>query len=499
MRSIAARLHRAKARRRGASLILFAMLVFVVLAMAGLVIDVGVAHLAQAQMQTAVDTAALEGCRWRNYDEYLTSSDSGRRREVSELVRLVFDDDLDPTRGGYQPETGPLSVPDGPDAYAFAAGPRLKVTGGDAGNLGVHAQVGELAPSVAAAVDDPILQRNPRNKIHGDQVTGRFVPAPYATGTGSPESGAYVRQDFVPAPSPLTSAEVYHALSFLVRMRRSAQMNPDGAPTIAEDVETNTSSSLPRLPLLFSMGSTLRQAAGETWNPRIDGLTVRATAIASAMPALRIAPPVRHPDGTPVMDHSTSIPQPMAGTLPFAVNLDSWISIAAAAWHNATAGQMTVQSDGTLLWGGSVVGRFAENLHSVGNAIVPLSAPFPAFASASQKPSYVAIYSTIPNASGVPVERVIGYGFGRAAFSGGSTFQLSVGENLTFGIANCWIAQDNASAHLDDFSARDLSAAEWNAVLSETFRLAYPGGGGQPSFDYTQVRPGTVLAPVLTR
>ena len=60
------KLHRGKRTdRAGYALVLFVMIFFGLMGLAALVIDMGFARLAQRQMQTAVDSAALEGLRWR--------------------------------------------------------------------------------------------------------------------------------------------------------------------------------------------------------------------------------------------------------------------------------------------------------------------------------------------------------------------------------------------------------------------------------------------------
>ena len=64
------RLHRTAIRRRnrdGNVLVVFGFLVFACMAIAALVIDVGFARLTQHEMQTAADTAALEGLRYRDF------------------------------------------------------------------------------------------------------------------------------------------------------------------------------------------------------------------------------------------------------------------------------------------------------------------------------------------------------------------------------------------------------------------------------------------------
>ena len=57
---------RRRADRAGYALVLFIMMFFGLMGLAALVIDMGFARLAQRQMQTAVDSAALEGLRWRD-------------------------------------------------------------------------------------------------------------------------------------------------------------------------------------------------------------------------------------------------------------------------------------------------------------------------------------------------------------------------------------------------------------------------------------------------
>jgi hypothetical protein len=102
--------------RRGNVLVLFALLVFVLFAVAALVIDLGLALTTRRQMQTAVDSAALEGLRGRD-DPALAKGqrDLARRQAAGAVAAAVFDDDLDPDDG---------------DPRAFGAGPVLPLQGG---------------------------------------------------------------------------------------------------------------------------------------------------------------------------------------------------------------------------------------------------------------------------------------------------------------------------------------------------------------------------------
>ena len=62
------------AGRGGYALVLFVLASFVLFAFAAMVIDLGVARHTQAQMNSAVETAALDGLRFRDElpDEWLT-------------------------------------------------------------------------------------------------------------------------------------------------------------------------------------------------------------------------------------------------------------------------------------------------------------------------------------------------------------------------------------------------------------------------------------------
>src|SRR5207248_581326 len=96
--------------RRGTVMVYFAMLSFGLMALAAMVIDLGLAIVARRQMQTAADGAALEALRGRD-----ARSDEQRREDAQHLVEQVFDDDLDPTDG---------------DQYNLGAGPVLDFSGG---------------------------------------------------------------------------------------------------------------------------------------------------------------------------------------------------------------------------------------------------------------------------------------------------------------------------------------------------------------------------------
>ena len=77
------------------SLVLFVMMFFGLMGLAALVIDMGFARLAQRQMQTAVDSAALEGLR----NDPTTPTG---RQQASQIVADMFTDYVDSSGGTVQ-------------------------------------------------------------------------------------------------------------------------------------------------------------------------------------------------------------------------------------------------------------------------------------------------------------------------------------------------------------------------------------------------------------
>lgn len=528
-----ARIQRADSARKGGILVLFALLTFVFLAVAGLVIDVGLANLTQSQMQAAVDSAALEGCRWRNFDEGLGDSNTQKRRKAAAMVRLAFDDDFHPTQGAYTPDgmSVPLGV-DGPDEGNIGAGPGLRVSGGT-GAWAANAIVDNQPDSELARIDDPRLQTNNANRPQGDMVAGRFKPMEPHT-----ETGGYARPDFQVAPAGTASV---NSLSFLARMRRAGDANPN-------DTLNGVSSSLPTLPIVFGMGSTILQDPdGNGWDPRRDGITVRATAIASARPAMRVGRAPCDASGALLYDHEpdtsgSSYREHISGLVPFFIYRDAWVShFRGAGWQassSSASGRVRVEADGRLVLdsGGATVGHFLFDAASapanpcdpevgwpenIGYAVPrATAAPVRGFRYTTRKPAYIAIVESIPDENNQPVLRVVGYGFAHlwpvgyvpngttpppTAFPGTGTFAISAGELINHPSVNCWIAQDNVSAILDsaadEYAITLLPAPQLRRVLELSNELAYGTATPDPLriHDYTYIQRGTVLAPALTR
>lgn len=248
--------HRLRARR-GYTLVFFAMFLFGFMALAALVIDVGFARLAQRQMQTAVDAAALEGLRFRDeVPERLVNEmvqagvnladasdpEYARRWLASRIVALTFDDNLNP---------------DDDDLIGFGAGPVVEL--GDPIPGAEDLNAGQLLPPQNTRFYKPVLQLNTSNQPHGDMVAGRYT------------AGVF---------EPDISAD-----AFLVQMRRTNDF--EGLYN-----EPGVSSHGPAIPFLFGLGAFLPARDPNTaYSPRHHGMTVRATAIADARRVLSVGMP----------------------------------------------------------------------------------------------------------------------------------------------------------------------------------------------------------------
>ena len=250
-------------------LVQVALFIFAMSAMLSLIIDIGYAHITQGQMQSAADSAAIEGIRQRD-----AMGDPARREAVNTVVGWTFDDNFDPT--------------DGDADYQFGAGPIIDLTEGATSLHGM-----QMSSVPAQHVYKPNLQANPGNAPEGDMVSGRFCysadPLPSEsvayemqdTVCGQPQLGAgtYTRNDFNPGGA--------NPNAFLVRLRRSNEY---------QDLEGRTDpdvgSSGPSLPLTFGKATTIHgDDPAATYSVRRDGLTVRATAIAETRPALHLGVP----------------------------------------------------------------------------------------------------------------------------------------------------------------------------------------------------------------
>ncbi len=241
--------HRGKAAdRAGYALVLFVMIFFGLMGLAALVIDMGFARLTQQEMQTAVDSAALEGLRWRDF-----STDQYRRQQASQMVASLFTNYVDPSGGTVE----------------CGAGPVVDFTGGvGPADLAAAQTMVVLNPPVYQPTE---LELNLSNGTAGDMSSGTYGSNPNYDATQlADEDANYNRRDFTLAPSGSSTGS-----AFLVRMRRTN--NASGL-----DQESGVSSGGPTLPVLFGRGSLMARSGTGSQLSVTSGITVRATAIAAA-------------------------------------------------------------------------------------------------------------------------------------------------------------------------------------------------------------------------
>lgn len=242
-----------KRLRQGQSLLL---VFFIIVALAGilaLTLDFGFVLLARRQMQTGVNTAALEG--WRNVD--IDDDDVGDGKEnARRLMRNVFDDDLDPTSNNTTVGAGLAST------IVQGNGYRQTVLGNGQGARNLYVNRSQY-------IYRPDPQLNEADEPHGDFVFGHYD----GEAVSHDEFSDYSRGDF-----EIDGSQD----SFLARLRRTH--NPNGLDDIP-----GVSSSGGGLPLLVGrLAWFSQQPAGAAYSIRRDGVTVRATAIADGKFAVRV-------------------------------------------------------------------------------------------------------------------------------------------------------------------------------------------------------------------
>jgi hypothetical protein len=403
--------------RAGYALVLFLMMVFGLMGLAVLVIDLGFARLAQRQMQTAVDSAALEGLRWRD-DPMLdpTLTDQARRQKASDMVANVFDDDLDPTNG---------------DTGQFGAGPVVDFTGGVGPAELVASQT--MSPGVPPvykpkrADGTPGLELNLGDAQNGDMASGTYGSNPdYDVAHPADEDANYNRRDFRPSAGTATSVP---APAFLVRMRRTPLWNVSGSL----DDTPGVSSAGPPLPFLFGRGTSIHRQEGAAYSPRRDGITVRAAAIAavgsvtglSQTPcevgrAKAAGPPYQ---GIDANNNPVNIP----GTTPFSITVGAWNSMPA----NVPQAFQSSSGSGDIQWFGnsptSVI-QIGQPMSVMGGTSTPL-----AIGGATDiltQSGYVPIYATVP--LGGQSSTIIGFAYVRWNWNAASrTLTLTKGPSGT--------------------------------------------------------------------
>jgi len=238
-------------RKKGSALVLFAILLFVMFAIAALVIDLGIMRLTQKQMKVSADGAALHGLRVR---DSMTMDD---RMVAADHVSIVFDDDFNLAS----------------DDYNFGAGPIINVTPPNFDPINTGVQTLDSSPGPY----DPVLQANVNNEPHGDILTGNYLPNERHD-EGYNLGNPYERDDFPSGFDELTPNN-----SLLVRLRRSRDAT--GLDNIA-----NVSSSAPGVPFLFGQAAMISPDMPGGYDPKADGVSITTTSIADAQPTLSAGP-----------------------------------------------------------------------------------------------------------------------------------------------------------------------------------------------------------------
>lgn len=304
----------------GAVLVLFALLLFGVFGMLGVVVDGGRLRVTKQQLDAGVEIAALEGLRFKDRE-----GDAARRLRAIDAAAMLWDDDLDPDNG---------------DAMGLGAG-TLPIVRGD------EPFGGDIVTSTVAAerVWKPArrMQTNDANLRHGDLVAGTHVAL------GSPaEDDAFVRQDFVPAAAGSNPDQLGTAPSFLVRLRRATDR-------LDLDRQDGVSSAGPAFEWLWARGSAWQEPGpGEALQSRSTGVTLRATAIASSERALVVT---RDPTGATTL-------------ATFGLRGDG-----ASLWNGTASGAaltLDIAADGSLTASGTEQGiLLLATAQSVGTALTP--------------------------------------------------------------------------------------------------------------------------------
>jgi hypothetical protein len=210
----------------------------------------------------------------------------------------------------------------------------------------------------------------------------------------------------IPDPWPVGgsgSISTVNDSAFLVRLRRSNEFGD-----AAGQVEPSVASSGPSLPLTFGKGTTIvADDPNGGYSVRRDGLTVRATAIASVQPAMHVGLPQTNPvqPGVAPFALSDACVQSPTGA---AVTLTVSINPVTGIMNRTGAGTPTCPTN-------AVVGRFVANAATISTVgQVPPVAPVAVPCTAA--PSFAERYGPVlSQMQAAPAIRVIG--FTRIAFT----------------------------------------------------------------------------------
>ncbi|MGO9111850.1 MAG: pilus assembly protein TadG-related protein [Thermoguttaceae bacterium] len=404
---------RSRHRRAGYVLVLFVMLFLGLLGLAALVIDMGFARLTQCQMQTAVDSAALEGLRRQNVQTWQdlptawladpnfqsqvgppgTGSlspqqiDKVRRWAASQVIA----DGPVGNGSSAQPSMFADNVETSGGTLQYGAGPVVNFSGG-IGPTNLTAAQNMTVPN--SPVYQPLradgtsgLELNLSNATEGDMVAGTYNP-----GQPSAEADNYSRADFTPAPtgSSLSSSSTGNA--FLVRVRRTNNIN-------GLDQEPGVSSAGPTLPILFGRGSMMARSGSPGQLSAASGITVRATAIAGPQPAKTVGPLYTNSSGS-----LTAVAQ----LAPFAITDALWTQVLSSG----TATTVINLPDPRVQL---LQPTFSSSLTAIGQPLATTT-DSSAMSSGTQSAVYVPIYANYTSQQGT----IIGFVYNNWSYQSGT-------------------------------------------------------------------------------
>ena len=280
--------------RAGYALVLFLMMVFGLMGLAALVIDLGFARLAQRQMQTAVDSAALEGLRFRDDIPAI-----GIRPAIQLMMRLwplaghvpkaLTPSDCNSRLGSTKRAAGQparwwptcltttLIRPTGIQAITVPGRWWISPAGSVRRNSPRHkpCRLASRRFTNQTCGRHPGLELNSGNAQEGDMVAGTYGTN-LAYDQRSPRPRRTRMQTTIAAT--FRTRQTRHFLSACAERRfqtfRAAWTTPLASVPAAR-----------RFPSFWSWHDDVSASGSAAYSPRRDGIEVRATAIAAAGPA----------------------------------------------------------------------------------------------------------------------------------------------------------------------------------------------------------------------
>jgi hypothetical protein len=295
-------------------------------------------------------------------------------------------------------------------------------------------------------------------------VAGTYLPIPDRTGPD--ENPDYTRNDGFTSTAGTTPD------AFLMRLRRTS----DRDPLARED---GVSTSGPPVPFLFGRGATISAVPGSNYNPRRDGVTVRAAAIAQLVPAKTAGP--------------VSQDESVRGITPFALRRADWAALGsgAASFTVGTNGVVTVGS------GTSAVGQLIDATRplTIAQRIDDRVATVLPASFVSQPGLFILVPLYDDDLSPAGVKWVVGFGLMQVTAATVSSFTAQrltggtriSGESQPLANVSGAVLQQSSSA-----IPSDIPAATLQTVFSRNQDLA-------PGIAPADTGPYIALTPVLVR